>query len=136
MAKPLINCFNGQWGGRREGVGGGGVVCRLEGLQQRFSMPALLVVWGLMTVLYRRAWSCALGDNRRSPTCGSEKHLQTVSDAPWAGAGWSETAAGTHFALSRLRSVVCWGVHGACRQMGKEPLQKQVGSYRHPGRDA
>ena len=23
MAKPLINCFNGQWGGRREGVGGG-----------------------------------------------------------------------------------------------------------------
>ena len=88
------------------------------------------------SVLYRRVWSCALGDNRRVPTYGSEKRLQTVSDAPWAGAGWSETAAGTHFALSPLRSVVCWGVRGTCRQMGKEPLQKQVGSYRHPGGDA
>ena len=94
------------------------------------------MVWGLMTLLCGRVPSCALEDSHPAPTCDSEKCLQTWSDVPWGLVCRVESRlllAPTHFSPSLLCSVICWGVHGPCRQVGKELLQKQVGSYRHPG---
>lgn len=106
---------------------------QIRGLQQGFLNASTTDGLGPDDcLLYGRVPSCALEDSHPAPTCDSEKCLQTLSDVPWGLVCRVESRlllTPIHFSPS----VICWGVHGLCRQVGKELLQKQVGSYRHPG---